>query len=161
MFVGLFFDQIVNIFTILAEVIGYSSYSNISRADLAFTQQEKTFNLGVYFWPIVDMTIILFSSKMNSHYKFLHYRLYHNFYLVAALLQPVANAWDFIPFARGIFYFVAMRSICVGFLLHYCLMVSGKPRDVVIAIGMGAAFLTWFIVAISRGAAWSAPYQFY
>jgi hypothetical protein len=161
LFVGLFFDSIVGLFTTLAELFGYSAYSNISRSDLIFTQSESTFNIGIYFWPLVDITIILFSSKMNNHYKFFYYRTYHNFYLVAAILQPVANAWDFIPFARGLFYFVAMRSICVGFLLHYCLMVSGKPRDVVIAISMGAAFLTWFVVAISRGAAWSAPYQFY
>lgn len=161
LFVEIFFNQIVDVFTILSEIFGYVDYSNISRADLVFTQNENSFNLGIFLWPIVDIVIILFSSKINIYYKYLNYRQYHNFFLLAALLQPVANAWDFIPFARGIWYFVAMRAICVGFLLHYCLMVSGKPRDVVVAVGMGAAFLTWFIVAISRGAAWSAPYQFY
>ena len=90
----------------------------------------------------------------------MNYKIYHNFYIAAALLQPVANAWDFLPFARGLFYFVAMRSICIGFVMHYCLMVSRKPRDIVIASGIGAVFLLWLIVAVSRGAAWSAPYQF-
>lgn len=160
-FVDLFFDQIVGAFTTISSVIGYSGYSDISRADLAFATKGESFNLGKFLWPIVDIIIILFSTKIISHYKLPHYRLYHNFYLVAALLQPVANAWDFVPFARGLFYFVAMRSICVGFVLHYCLVVSRKPRDVAIAIAMGVSFVAWFIVAISRGAAWSAPYQFY
>lgn len=161
MFVGLFFDQIVSLFTTLAPALGYSDYANISRADLAFSKEGSSLNLGVYFWPLIDFFVILFSAKLASHYKVFHYRLYHNFYLVAALLQPVANSWDFIPFARGLFYFVAVRSICVGFVLHYCLVVSRKPRDVIIAMGMSAGLLAWLVVAISRGAAWSAPYQFY
>jgi len=161
MFVGLFFDQIVELFTTLASALGYSGYSDVSRADLAFSQKVSSFNLGMYFWPLVDITIILFSAKIAILHKKFNYRLYHNLFLVAALLQPVANAWDFIPFARGLFYFVAVRSICVGFVLHYCLVVSRRPRDVVIAMGMSVGLFAWLVVAISRGAAWSAPYQFY
>ncbi len=161
-FFGLFFSQVVGLFTFLSSFLGYSSYSDISRADLAFGQGGgSSLNLGIYLWPVVDITIILFSRKIADHYKIMGYRIFHNFYLVAALLQPVANAWDFLPFARGLFYFVAMRSICMGFVLHYCLAVSRRPRDIVIAVGVIAVFLLWLVVAISRGAAWSAPYQFF
>lgn len=159
-FVGLFFNQIVGLFTLMTSLIGYSGYEDVSRADLSFAQGGPSLNLGIYLWPIVDLIIIGYSGLVAKHYEVMRYRLYHNFYLAAALLQPVANAWDFLPFARGLFYFVAMRSICIGFVLHYCLMVSRKPRDIVIASGMGAVFVLWLIVAVSRGAAWSAPYQF-
>lgn len=160
-FVGLFFDQVVNLFTAVAATLGYSGYSDITREDLVFSQEDFSLNLGIYFWPLVDFFVIWYSVKIRDHFKTSHYSIYHNVYLIAALLQPVANAWDFIPFARGLFYFVAMRPICVAFLMYYCLVVSRKPRDVAIAIGIGAAFLAWFVVAISRGAAWSSPYQFY
>lgn len=160
-FIGLFFDRVIGVFTFLAPFLGYSSYSDIGRADLAFGQGTSSFNLGVYLWPIIDLCIILYSKEIARYYNIMGYRVYHNFYLVAALLQPVANAWDFLPFARGLFYFVAMRSICVGFLLHYLFIVVRKPREIIIASGVVAAFMLWFVVAISRGAAWSAPYQFF
>ncbi|KQN18303.1 hypothetical protein ASE89_18700 [Sphingomonas sp. Leaf30] len=161
-FFGLFFNQVVGLFTFLSPFLGYSSYSDISRADLAFGRGNgSSLNLGIYLWPVVDLAVILFSGKVADHYKIMGYRIFHNFYLVAALLQPVANAWDFLPFARGLFYFVAMRSICIAFVLHYCLAVSQRPRDIVIAVGLSTVFLLWLIVAISRGAAWSAPYQFF
>lgn len=159
-FVGLFFNQIIGLFTLMTSLIGYSSYADVSRADLAFGQNGSSLNLGIYLWPIIDLVIIYYSKKVAKTYEVMNYRLYHNFYLAAALLQPVANTWDFLPFARGLFYFVAMRSICVGFVLHYCMMVSRKPRDIVTASGIGVVFLLWLIVAVSRGAAWSAPYQF-
>lgn len=159
-FVGLFFNQIVGLFTLMTSLIGYAGYSDISRADLAFSQEGSSLNLGVYLWPIIDIIIIYYSKRVAKHYEVMSYRIFHNFYLPAALLQPVANAWDFLPFARGLFYFVAMRSICIGFVMHYCLLVSRKPRDIVIASGIGVVFLLWLIVAVSRGAAWSAPYQF-
>lgn len=160
-FVGLFFDRIVGLFTLLSSFIGYSGYTDINRADLTFSQEgASSLNLGIYLWPAIDIVIILFSQKISDHYQGMRYRLYHNFYLIAALLQPVANSWDFLPFARGLFYFVAMRSICVGFVLHYCLAVSRRPRDIIVALGIVVVFLVWLIVAIARGAAWSAPYQF-
>lgn len=159
-FVGLFFNQIVGLFTLMTSLIGYAGYEDVSRADLAFSIDSSSLNLGIYLWPIIDLVIICYSGNMRKHYEVMKYRMYHNFYLTAALLQSVANAWDFLPFARGLFYFVAMRSICVGFVLHYCVAVSRKPRDIVIASGIGAVFLLWLIIAISRGAAWSAPYQF-
>lgn len=159
-FVGIFFSRIVGIFTLLSSYIGYSSYSDINRADLAFAGGGESLSIGIYLWPLVDLIIILFSGKLSSHYEVMRYRIYHNFFLIAALLQPVANAWDFLPFARGLFYFVAMRSICMAFVLHYCVMVSRRPRDIVIATGVAGVFLLWLLVAISRGAAWSAPYQF-
>lgn len=159
-FVGLFFNQIVGLFTLMTSLIGYAGYSDISRADLAFSQEGSSLNLGIYLWPIIDVIIIYYSKRVAKHYEVMSYRIFHNFYLPAALLQPVANAWDFLPFARGLFYFVAMRSICIGFVMHYCLLVSRKPRDIVIASGIGVVFLLWLIVAVSRGAAWSAPYQF-
>lgn len=159
-FVGVFFSRIVGFFTLLSSYIGYSSYSDINRADLAFVGGGESLNIGVYLWPLVDLIIILFSARVTRHYDIMRYRIYHNFFMIAALLQPVANAWDFLPFARGLFYFVAMRSICMAFVLHYCVMVSRRPRDIVIAGGVAGAFLLWLLVAISRGAAWSAPYQF-
>ncbi len=159
-FVGLFFSRIVGVFTLLSSYTGYSSYSDINRADLAFTGGGDSLSIGIYLWPIVDLIIIAFSASVSRHYKVMQYRIYHNFFLLAALLQPVANAWYFLPFARGLFYFVAMRSICMAFVLHYCVMVSRRPRDRLIASGVAGVFLLWLFVAISRGAAWSAPYQF-
>lgn len=159
-FVGLFFNQIVGLFTLMTSLFGYSGYADVTRADLAFEKGQSSLNLGIYLWPIVDLIIISYAAKLTKHYELMNYKIYYYFYIAAALLQPVANAWDFLPFARGLFYFVAMRSICVGFVLHYCVMVSRKPRDIVIALGIGAVFLLWLIVAVSRGAAWSAPYQF-
>lgn len=161
-FLNLYFDWIVGLFTQLANFISYSGYADIDRIDLTFAKQgSSSLGVGIYLWPVVDIVIVLFSQKISDHYKGTRYRLYHNFYLIAALLQPVANSWDFIPFARGLFYFVAMRAICVGFLLHYCLTVSRRPRDILVALGIGMVLLAWLIVAISRGAAWSAPYQFF
>lgn len=160
-FAALFFDQIADLFTTLASALGYSGYADITRADLVFSKETSSLNIGVYFWPIIDIILVIYSKILNDKFIKSKYQLYHNFFLVAAILQPVANAWDFIPFARGLFYFVAMRSICAAFLMHYCFVISRKPRDVIIGIGIGTGFLAWFIVAIARGAAWSAPYQFY
>ncbi|WP_296221420.1 EpsG family protein, partial [uncultured Sphingomonas sp.] len=47
-FVGLFFNQIVGLFTLMTSLIGYAGYSDISRADLAFSQEGSSLNLGVY-----------------------------------------------------------------------------------------------------------------
>ncbi len=161
-FLDLYFDWIVGLYTQVSSVLDYSGYAEINRADLAFSKQgSSSLGLGIYLWPVVDIVIILFSRKISDHYKPMRYPLYHNFYLIAALLQPVANSWDFIPFARGLFYFVAMRAICVGFVLHYCLAVSRRPRDIMVALGFGVVFLAYLMVAISRGAALSAPYQFF
>lgn len=51
-FIGLFFNQIVGLFTLMTSLIGYDSYSDISRADLAFSQQGSSLNLGIYLWPM-------------------------------------------------------------------------------------------------------------
>ncbi|HWQ88274.1 EpsG family protein [Brevundimonas sp.] len=160
--VGVFFEQVVGAFTFAANILGYSSYTDISRADLAFEQNfNPSLNLGVYLWVAVDIAIILYSGVMSRRYANMGYRYYHNSFLIAALLQPVANTWDFIPFARALFYFVAMRAICVGFTLHYCLVESRRPRDIAAAVGISLAFVMWLAVAVWRGAAWSSPYQFW
>lgn len=160
--VGVFLDQVVNIFTLLARILGYSAYTDVSRADLAFKQSfNSSLNIGTLLWPLIDVTIILYSRILSRRYENMGYRLYHNLFLVASLLQPVANTWDFIPFARALSYFVAMRAICIGFTLHYCLVQSRRPLDIAVAAGISLAFLAWLAVAVSRGAAWSAPYQFW
>lgn len=161
-FLNLYFDWILGLYTQLSSALDYSGYADINRADLSFSKEgASSLGLGIYIWPVVDIVIILYSQKISNHYKGMRYPLYHNFYLIAALLQPVANHWGFLPFSRGLFYFVAMRAICSAIVLHYCLAVSRRPRDIMVALGIGVVFLAYLILAISRGAALSAPYQFF
>lgn len=158
---GLFSVYIIGLFQLISPIFGYSGYSDVSRADLAFGKgPSSSLNLGIYLWPLIDASVIYYSRKMDKHYDTMNYRLYHNLFLIAALLQPIANVWDFLPFARALFYFVGMRTICVAFLLHYCLVESRKPRDIVLGAGIIIVLLMWLVVAVSRGAAWSSPYQF-
>jgi len=160
--VGTLFQHVVGGFTFLANLLGYSAYANVTRADLAFKNAfNSSLNLGVYVWFVVDAVIIAYSRVVGQKYEAAGYRYYHNVFLIAALLQPVANTWDFIPFARALFYFVSMRVICVAFTLHYCFTESRKVRDIIVASGISAVFLLWLAVAVTRGAAWSAPYQFW
>lgn len=160
--VGFLFERVVGGFTLMASLLGYSAYVDVTRADLAFQNTfNPSLNLGIYLWFVVDLVIIAYSKAVSRNYQAAGYRIYHNVFLIAALLQPIANTWDFIPFSRALFYFVAMRSICVAFTLHYCFTQSGKVRDVVVASALSLAFLLWLAVAVFRGAAWSAPYQFW
>lgn len=160
--VGALFEHVVGGFTFLANLLGYSAYADVTRADLAFKKEfSSSSNFGIYVWFVVDAIIILYSRVVGQKYEAAGYRFYHGVFLIAALLQPVANTWDFIPFSRGLFYFVSMRVICVAFTLHYCLNESRKVRDIVVASALSVVFLAWLAVAVTRGAAWSAPYQFW
>lgn len=157
-----FFQQIVGVFTFLANALGYSAYVDVTRADLAFKGAfNASLNLGIYLWVVVDVIIIAYSKVVGRRYEAAGYRYYHNVFLIAALLQPIANSWDFIPFSRALFYFVAMRSICIGFTLQYCLVESKRVRDIAVGVGLCLVFIVWLAVAVTRGAAWSAPYQFW
>ncbi|MDR6789718.1 hypothetical protein J2Y58_003093 [Sphingomonas sp. BE138] len=159
---NLFFDRVIGIFVYLSPIFGYSSYSDINRADLAFAKSTAdSFQIAAYLWPILDGLIIIYSKVVSERYRAMGYGYYHLFFLVAAFLQPVANSWDFLPFSRALFYFVAMRAVCIGFMLHYCLAEGRATRDLVVGFGTSFVLMAWLAVAVARGAAWSAPYQFF
>lgn len=164
-FVAPFTAQVVSLFaqsTQLSQIFGYQSYADINRTTLMFTGAGDSLNLGQYLWPIIDSIIILYSRKLSSHYESVGYRIYHGMFLVAALLQPVADTWNFLPFGRMLLYFVAMRVVCLGFLTHYCLVVNQRRGiNVALAIGIALVFAAWLIVAVSHSAGNSSPYRFF
>lgn len=159
-FVNVFFEQVVTIFERLSPILGYDSYAETGRKDLAFEGVDSSLNLGRYLWPMIDGVIMLYSRSMAETYRKDGYRLYHAFFLVGALLQPVATAWDFVPFARALFYFTSMRMVCLGFLTRYCFFEGRSGKSIMLGLGICAIFAAWLIVAILRGAAGSAPYAF-
>lgn len=159
-YVGIFSEQIISLFERLSPLFGYENYADVNRADLTFGVGEATSNLGRYLWPALDMMIMFYSRRVAAAYDQHGYRLYHAMFMVAALLQPVALAWDFLPFGRALFYFTAMRMICLGFLVRYFLVEGRSRRNIVIGLGTCALFAVWLAVAVSRGAAASSPYEF-
>lgn len=161
MFVGVFYEQAIGIFERLSPLFGYDGYSDITRSDLVFEGIDSSLNLGRYLWPLIDGIIIIYSRALSSSYNRYGYRFYHIMFLVGALLQPVAMAWDFLPFARALFYFTAMRIVCLGFLARYCLIDARNSRNVILGCGICAIFAVWLAVAVSRGSAGSAPYAFW
>jgi hypothetical protein len=161
MFVGVFYGQVIGIFERLSPTFGYDGYGDITRSDLVFEGIDSSLNLGRYLWPLIDGIIIIYSRALSSSYDRYGYRFYHVFFLVGALLQPVAMAWDFLPFARALFYFTAMRIVCLGFLIRYCLIDARSSRNVILGCGICAIFVVWLAVAVSRGSAGSAPYAFW
>ncbi|MBN8849630.1 MULTISPECIES: EpsG family protein [unclassified Sphingomonas] len=160
LFVGLLWDRVIPLFERMSPLFGYEGYSDVNRADLMFGMEQASLNIGRYLWPIVDGIIMIYSRHLTATYDRYGYRFYHGMFLIAALLQPVALAWNFLPFGRALFYFTAMRMICLGFLACYCLVDERKGRNIVLGLGICAVFATWLAVAVSRGAAVSAPYEF-
>lgn len=160
LFVGVFSDRVISLFERMSPLFGYEGYSDVSRADLAFGMDQDSLNLGRYLWPVVDGIVMIYSRRLTITYASQGYRLYHGMFLIAALLQPVALAWNFLPFGRALFYFTAMRMICLGFLTRYCLIDHRQGRNIAIGLGACLIFALWLAVAVSRGAALSAPYEF-
>jgi hypothetical protein len=158
--VELFVDKVIALFTYLSPLFGYAEYGDVTRTDLLYGAVDTSSNIAFYFWPVVDSTILAFSRRLNERFGDDGYRIYHNLFLIAAILQPVSLAWGFLPFDRALFYFAGMRMICLGCLLRYCLIDAGRVREWLVGATITGLFLVWFIIAISRGAGASAPYHF-
>jgi hypothetical protein len=138
--------------------LGYEGYSGV-REDLFFEREVTEFGAGLMFVLAVDVVVILASPWLRRQYAPWGFRAYYNAYWIGALLTPVIVFANYIPFARLLFYFSSFRFVVLAFLVAG-LFARGTHGAKVLGAVLAVAYFGWFSMAIAKGAAWCAPFQF-
>lgn len=149
-----------NLLPLLSVVVGFENYASVQE-DLFFERGVSGFSAGLIFVLVSDLIIIMASPSLKRWYAAQGFRAYYNAFYIGALLTPVLYFANYITFARLAFYFLAFKFIVLSFLVAW--LFSRSVRSLW-AKALGAvlvvSYYVWFSVAISRGAAWSAPFLF-
>ena len=140
-------------------LINYENYSSIQE-DLFFENNSGGYSLGLLFVFATDFFIILNSSRMKIKYANQGYRIYYNMFLIGALCTPVVYFANYVPFARLLFYFSSFKFVVLSFLLQDLLSKKSSMPLKTCGMLLIATYFIWFTLAISKGAAWCAPFRF-
>lgn len=153
-------DFLFDTLPLAAVVLGYGNYAGI-RDDLFFEGGASGFSLGLVFVMASDLIIIVASPWLKRRYASLGFRAYYNAFYVGAVCTPVVVFANYIPFARLVFYFASFKFVVLSFLAAALFDRPGPGRgSLALGIALVVSHFAWFSVAIARGAAWSAPFQF-
>lgn len=147
-------------FPLISMAVGLENYGKI-QDDLFFNTEISGFSPGLIFVLISDLIVIMTSPWLKRKYEVQGFRVYYNAFYVGSVLTPVIFFSNYIPFSRLLFYFTAFKFIVLSFLVAW--LFSKSVRSLW-AKGLGAilviSYFGWFMLAISKGAALSAPFQF-
>jgi hypothetical protein len=153
------FESFFQKIDVLATLLDYDSYSQMS-SDLFLEDDNDSLGFGLYFLIFIDSIIILYSDSLQKTFKNENYIIFHNLFLIGALLTAAFGGTTSIVIGRFIFYFVSFRIIVLSFFCYYLFNVNRKKINLFIGFIIIIAYIFWFISAISKGAAWSVPFQF-
>lgn len=142
-----------------AEMLNYDSYSEVT-SDLFLENDDQSMGFGLYFIFIIDSILLLYSDKLKKVFKKETYIVYHNMFFLGALLSAAFGSTNSIALGRFMFYFVSFRFVVLSFLCYYLFNINRSKVNFLIGVFVIISFLIWFISAISKGAAWCAPFQF-
>ena len=139
---------------------GFENYASLQE-DLFFEGKVSGFSAGLAFGFATDFIVIMSSSWLKRQYASQGFLAYYNAYFIGALLTPVVYFSNYITFARLIFYFTAFKLIVLSFLVVWLFSPSVKsPWAKWLGAVLVVSYYGWFSLAISKGAAWCAPFQF-
>lgn len=154
--IDFFFSKVVGV----SNLLNYE-YSSVFKGDeFYFEDSESSLGFGTYFMLTINSLIILYSDRLKDFFKEKHYIAYHNLFLIGAFLSFAVEKSNSIVFSRFLFYFSSVRLVVLSFLCYYLFFVSGNKSSKLVGSLIIFLYLLWFISAISKGAAWCAPYQF-
>lgn len=144
----------------LSAALGYGNYADIQQ-DLFFGRQVQGFSPGLMFVLVSDLIVIMASPWLKRRYAALGFRAYYNAFYVGAVITPAVFFANYIPISRMAFYFLSFKFIVLSFLAAGLFTRPGPWRwSKVIGAGMVISYFGWFSLAIFKGAAWCAPFQF-
>lgn len=153
-------DFLFDMLPFFALIDGLSGYSSL-QDQLFFEREVDGVSWGTIFTLFVDLLIIYRSPQLLKKYESIGFRIYFNIFYIGAIFTPLVVAANYITFARLAFYFTSFRFVMLGFLVAWLYSRA--------AHFLGAKLIAWllifayfvsFSIAIDRGAAWSAPFQF-
>ena len=155
----LLFVNIFNQIDTIAILFNYEGYSKFTN-DMFLEKNNQGWGLGLYFILTIDILILFYSDKLKCIFKKEGYIIYNNMFFIGAILTSAASTTNSVMLYRFMLYFSSFRFVVLSFLCYYLFTLSKNRINHIIGILIVMAFLIWFIVAILKGAAWSAPFQF-
>lgn len=142
-----------------AEMLNYQGYAKPTD-DLFLEKNQNSMGFGLYFIVTIDTLLLFYSDKLKKVFRKESYIIYHNMFFLGALLSAAFADTNSIALGRFMFYFVSFRFVVLSFLCYYLFRIDRNKINKLIGIFVIIAYLFWFINAISKGAAWCAPFQF-
>lgn len=153
-------DLLFEMLPIFSLIDGFAGYSSL-QDELFFEREVRGVSLGTIFALFVDSLIVYWSPYLLKRYGKNGFRAYFNVFYVGAVLTPVVVAANYITFARLAFYFTSFRFVVLGFLAAWLFSRDAHfPGAKLVASLLISMYFAFFSMAIIRGAAWSAPFQF-
>ena len=150
-----------NFFPNLATLFQVSRFEKVQE-DLFFSGGGGlSVSPGILFSLITDSILIVTSSRLIKRYEHVGYKTYYNIFLLGALLNPAVIEANYIPFARLNYFFLSFKFVCLSFLLAS--LFSKSPifkLGPILGVLLIMTHYVWFLIAISKGAAQSAPFNF-
>jgi len=153
-------DLLFEMLPIFSLIDGFAGYSSL-QDELFFEREVGGVSLGIIFALFVDSLMVYWSPYLLNRYGKNGFREYFNIFYVGAVLTPVVVAANYITFARLAFYFTSFRFVVLGFLVAWLFSRDARfPGAKLVASLLIFMYFAFFSMAIVRGAAWSAPFQF-
>ena len=153
--------ELFNFLPELALFFQVSRFESVQE-DLFFSEDGGlSFGFAFFFTLITDAILILTSSRLIRKYSHVGFSSYYNLFLIGALLNPVVLETNYIVFARLNYFFLSFKLVCFSFLLAS--LFSKNPIykiGPILAVLLIMPYYAWFLMAISKGAASSAPFNF-
>lgn len=138
---------------------GYNGYvENVDQFNLLTKELEKGAKLGQYFFYIIYVIIIFYSSNLKMRFQKYNFRAYYNLFFTGAIFEPVVSS-NYI-FDRTNEYFSNFKAVVLAFLCFYLAnLATGKIRVIILGIII-AGCLAFFYRAIYSASGLCAPFQF-
>ena len=152
-------DMLFDLLPLLSGAALTERFANV-QDDLFFETAQSGFSPGLIFVLVSDLVVILASPWLKRRYATLGFRAYYNAFYIGAVFTPIVFYANYLTFSRLVLYFNGFRFVVLSFLLAG---VFSKPvknpweRGVTGILVVG--YFGWLQMAISKGAAWCAPFQ--
>lgn len=153
-------DLLFDVLPLISVALNYGNYAGIQE-DLFFQGAASVFSPGLLFVLVSDLIVIMASPWLKYRYAALGFRAYYNAFYLGALITPIIISANYIPFSRIAFYFLSFKFIVLSFLVAglFAHVVPWRWSKVIGSV-MVISYFWWFLNAIVKGAAMSAPFQF-
>lgn len=151
-----FSEYIWSNFEMISTLVGYNDYAE--KADIVSEiKWEKEGGLGVYMWMLIDISVILFFSRVFASKIGEHYFALYNLYYIGLLLTNITSG-TFLE--RGNIYFQNIRILIYAIVVYH---IFNSRSTVIIKLGAIVILLVliiFFYMGIHNKASMCAPFMF-
>lgn len=140
----------------ITSLVGYKAYTT------SFITQkivEADSGLGFLIFILIDVIIIIYSSKLKETYKSTSFMIFYNLYYPGRILSLMF--YGSIVLQRPILYFNSMKLIVVSYLLYYLWTHFRKNINSLFFSIIVSFYLMLFLALIYRGGSNAAEYKFF